>query len=203
MEKDLREEEKIWAADMKATDGKANKHVTHNKHEQKINVVLNKEHNGIELYFSYKPLAADRALLKSAGYKWHYMKAAWYAVNTPEHAAIIKQLHGSITYPDGWTAPDPEPEQFYPPDLNITTPADIHDFVREWYMKTYPTDDLGADIDPELTFKGVIDHIEGENFYNTLGVGDSIIRERIFTELASILQVDYSFVYDAWLGKIA
>ena len=100
--KDLYEEEASWAEDMKATEGKASKHITHNKYELKISVVLCPEHHGIELYFNRKPTAVDRIELKKAGYKWHYMKSCWYAVNNPEHIAIINTLHGSVKYPDDW-----------------------------------------------------------------------------------------------------
>lgn len=72
--------------------------------------------------------------------------------------------------------------------------------VKDWYVAEYPTDDMGADIDPEISFMDVFHALDTyEDFYDTIGVGDSIIRERIFTELAKRMGVDYDYIYDQWL----
>lgn len=86
---------------IKMTDGS-----TPAKYEQIITVTLNKEHNGIELAFRYKPNESERAKLKRAGYKWHYKKMVWYAVNTPDRIAAIRTLAGTIKYPDEWNTPE-------------------------------------------------------------------------------------------------
>ena len=76
----------------------------------------------------------------------------------------------------------------------------LDDKVKDWYVKEYPTDDMGEDIDPELTFLGVFEALDNyEDIYEVIGVGDSIIRERIFSELADRMGVDYDYVYDQWL----
>ena len=72
--------------------------------------------------------------------------------------------------------------------------------VKDWYVAEFPTDDMGADIDPEISFMDVFHALDTyEDFYDTIGVGDSIIRERIFTELAKRMGVDYDYIYDQWL----
>ena len=43
---------------------------------------------------------------------------------------------------------------------------------------------------------------EGYDVYNILGVGDSMIRERVFEELSKILGVDYDVIYQKWLNQI-
>jgi len=70
--------------------------------------------------------------------------------------------------------------------------------VGEWYQKEYPTDELGVEINPTITFGGLKKNLP--NAYEYLGVFDSIVRERIFTKLASLLDVDYYEVYDEWMN---
>ena len=74
--------------------------------------------------------------------------------------------------------------------------------VRDWYMKEYPTDELGAEIKENLTFEDVFDALDRhQDFYDLIDVGDSIVRERIFKELADIMGTDYDYVYNQWLGE--
>lgn len=74
--------------------------------------------------------------------------------------------------------------------------------VREWYMQDYPTDELGADIDPDATFDDALKAVSlGGRFYDAIGVGDSIVRERIFSQLADRYGVSYDDVYEAWLHE--
>jgi hypothetical protein len=72
--------------------------------------------------------------------------------------------------------------------------------IREWYLKTYK-DDLGLEINENATFEE-IDYHEIRNIYEYLGNNvDSIIRERVFQELASLLNMKYQEIYDIWLGQ--
>ena len=71
--------------------------------------------------------------------------------------------------------------------------------VRDWYMKNYPDDELGEEINPDITFKDVYEHLE--HFYDIIEVGDSIIRERIFEELAKITVQSYDKIHKIWLGE--
>ena len=104
--KDLKREEMDWIDGMKKTAGRLEKVEKPAKYEQIITVSINKQYNGIELSFRLKPDASERAKLKRAGYKWHYKKMVWYATNTPGRVAMIKDLRGTIQYPDGWISPD-------------------------------------------------------------------------------------------------
>jgi hypothetical protein len=40
-----------------------------------------------------------------------------------------------------------------------------------------------------------------ENIYDLIGVGDSLVRERIFEALAEIMNVEYDYIYHQWLGN--
>ena len=72
--------------------------------------------------------------------------------------------------------------------------------IREYYMENYPTDELGAEINPEATFTGLytVLRISGE-VYEYIGVGDSLIRERCFERLAEIAGVSYDEIYSKWV----
>ena len=72
--------------------------------------------------------------------------------------------------------------------------------VREWYIEEFPDDDLGYDLYEGLTFDEMRQVLRnGEDFYDWCGCGDSVIRERLFAELADILEVDYDDIYETWL----
>jgi len=72
--------------------------------------------------------------------------------------------------------------------------------IREFYLETYPTDDLGLELNPPPTFAGLLNQlIVGGDVYRYIGVGDSIIRERLFERLAEELNVKYDYVYNLWL----
>ena len=74
--------------------------------------------------------------------------------------------------------------------------------IKDWYTKTYPTDDLGEEIDSKNNFKDVwLALHQGTNVYDVLGVGDSVVRERVFEELSKIFEVDYDYVYKKWLDS--
>ena len=72
--------------------------------------------------------------------------------------------------------------------------------IREFYVKNYPTDDLGAGINPTATFPGLLNKlIVSADVYEYLYVYDSIVRERLFEKLAEELEVSYEYVYNLWL----
>lgn len=73
--------------------------------------------------------------------------------------------------------------------------------IKEFYLSKYPSDSLGTNIDPKATFIGLLDamHI-GICVYDYIGYGDSMIRERIFTELSNQLGTDYDYVYDLYVS---
>jgi hypothetical protein len=72
--------------------------------------------------------------------------------------------------------------------------------IREFYVKNYPSDDMGDGINPTATFAGLLNQlIVGGDVYEYLYVYDSIIRERLFERLAEELEVSYEYVYNLWL----
>lgn len=79
-------------------------------------------------------------------------------------------------------------------------PGIPQDTVRGWYRSKYPDDELGWDIAPGLTFDDVRAAVpRGEGLYDTLGVGDSAVRERVFEELSTRTGLAYDRIYESWL----
>ena len=72
--------------------------------------------------------------------------------------------------------------------------------VKEWYLKEYNTDELGKEINEEITFYDIFYALDRYNdIYEVLGVEDSVIRERVFQKLADIMEVEYNYIYEQWL----
>lgn len=72
--------------------------------------------------------------------------------------------------------------------------------IKDWYMGAYKDDDLGDRLNG--TFKGVLQTLlRGDDVYTYIGVGDSLIRERLFSKLAEMLDVDYDEIYNVWLNE--
>lgn len=71
--------------------------------------------------------------------------------------------------------------------------------IRDWYIATFPTDDLGSSL-KESTFRDLIERMNrGIDVSITLGSEDSTVRERVFDRTSELLQVDYDVVYCKWL----
>ena len=76
--------------------------------------------------------------------------------------------------------------------------------IKEWYKNAYPSDPCGEDIDEDVTFQDLFDALDHYKdvyavIFGNPVLGDSIVRERCFRELASIMDVDYGYIYDQWL----
>ena len=72
--------------------------------------------------------------------------------------------------------------------------------IKEWYIKTYITDELGKEIKDNITFQDLYNVLNmKKDFYETIGVGDSLVRERIFKKLAQIMGVSYETIYNLWV----
>ena len=75
--------------------------------------------------------------------------------------------------------------------------------IREFYVKNYPTDDLGIGINPKATFDGLAQTLSNcHDVYEYIYVYDSIIRERLFEKLSLILNCEYEVIYQQWLSPI-
>lgn len=76
--------------------------------------------------------------------------------------------------------------------------------IRDWYVHEFPDDPEGESIDPQTTFREAVESFpmgDGHDFYAATGATDSIVRGRVFEELSSRLDCEYSDIYDAWLHR--
>jgi hypothetical protein len=73
--------------------------------------------------------------------------------------------------------------------------------IKQFYCETFPTDELGVEINETATFTGLYHALHiGNDPYEYIGVSDSIVRERCFEKLAEIIDTNYDYVYDLWLN---
>jgi hypothetical protein len=72
--------------------------------------------------------------------------------------------------------------------------------IREYYLTNFPTDELGAEINPTATFGNLWAAIRGGCVYEYIGVFDSVIRERVFEKFSEITRHDYDYIYQEWLN---
>jgi len=74
--------------------------------------------------------------------------------------------------------------------------------IKQYYMKQFPEDSIGEEIREDITFLGLRNILYGDyDVYDYIGVGDSLVRERLFEQLSKDIGQDYGFVYDLWLSK--
>jgi len=72
--------------------------------------------------------------------------------------------------------------------------------VKEFYLKNYPSDELGKEINEDASFVGLLWTLQSKgDVYDFLGVFDSIVRERLFEELAKQLRLSYTTIYEMWM----
>ena len=73
--------------------------------------------------------------------------------------------------------------------------------IKDFYKEAYPTDEMGDNLNASATFQDAYECLQtGFNFYAFLGVDDSLIRERIFDALATLMGCSYEHVYYQWLN---
>lgn len=78
------------------------------------------------------------------------------------------------------------------------TPLEMN-YIDIWYRSMYPTDELGGDIN-HITFDRLFSDMQNRiDAYDSIGVVDSTIRERIFEELADRKNLYYDTIYDIWM----
>lgn len=73
--------------------------------------------------------------------------------------------------------------------------------LYDFYSEAFPTDKDGLkDLNRNATFQDAFECLQtGFNFYAFLGVSDSIVRERIFDALATLMGCSYDHIYYQWL----
>lgn len=74
--------------------------------------------------------------------------------------------------------------------------------VADWYKARWENDSWGYDqLNKGITFQDTFDALQvGVDIYAFLGGVDSIIRERVFDALATMMECSYDIVYYQWLN---
>ena len=72
--------------------------------------------------------------------------------------------------------------------------------IRQFYLESFPTDELGAEINPKANFESLWIVIRGGLVYEYIGVFDSIVRERIFEKFSELTGHNYDYIYQEWLN---
>jgi len=73
--------------------------------------------------------------------------------------------------------------------------------IRNYYIDKFPHDELGLEINENATWVGLLKTLNTNGqVYDYLGVGDSLIRENCFAQLAREVGVDYNEIYYKWLN---
>jgi len=72
--------------------------------------------------------------------------------------------------------------------------------IQSWYLNTFLDDAEGVSLKRNITFAQAYNClVSKEDFYEFIGIADTIIRERIFEKIAELYEIDYSVVYNQWL----
>lgn len=94
-------------------------------------------------------------------------------------------------------APDEELEESLNKEsLKESMSATKDTIVKDWYKSAYPTDELGDELYDFVTFDMIYKY--PANVYE-MTYSDSVVRERIFTELCNIYGCEYDDIYHRWL----
>ena len=74
--------------------------------------------------------------------------------------------------------------------------------IKKWYLENYADDELGEELYEGVTFQDLYDGLlNHKDVYELLGDDvDSIIRERVFGELADRMDVSYDVIYNLWIA---
>lgn len=110
----------------------------------------------------------------------------------------------------------------------MTNEEMYHSPVKTWYCEMFPDDPIGEDLpatlgeanspffaadieadssfsEKEISFEDYFLVLDGYgDVYSLMGrAADSIVRERIFQQLAEIMNVDYDYIYEQWLRGVS
>ena len=75
-------------------------------------------------------------------------------------------------------------------------------FIADWYKNAFPSDSYGyLMMNKSNTFQDAFECLQvGFDFYTFLGVSDSLVRERVFDALATLMGCSYDHLYYQWLN---
>lgn len=112
--------------------------------------------------------------------------------NIPVHNGQVKVKEQILTA--GQKSTDQSP---------ISISYTINSSIKSWFINEHPDDELVECLN-DITFTDLLNAIEeGNDVYKTIGTGDSVIREELFTELAVLSNKSYEDIYDSWIASVS
>lgn len=103
-------------------------------------------------------------------------------LDAPDFGGVILGQSDELVY-DGWQ--QDMLTKGFEILYRVSQKAELQSNVREWYLHTFPTDDLGKDIAADVAFSDLYGRKSTE-IYEILGIEDSVIRERVEDQLREI-----------------
>ena len=74
--------------------------------------------------------------------------------------------------------------------------------LKKYYHKKFPTDSIWKELNSELTLAETFKRFaDGEDIYEIIDCGDSLVRERVFNFFCEMTGLEYDEIYYFWLGK--
>lgn len=91
------------------------------------------------------------------------------------------------------------------PEHNVVAPLTPDSNIKQWYVSSYPQDEAGQNIAPNLSFQDIVNTMnDNKDFYGVIEVPgsfiDTLVRERIFAQIAELYGVEYNIIYNKWLN---
>ena len=182
----------LWNDVVKRIDGliKQNLYLNEEEKAEIENMKITPEHNTDTLINA----------MNAAGYEYNEIESyeGYLVFNGEGVAATFNNWKETEEWLDGVVFDDPtisnKVERILYPDRFES------ESIKDWYVEKYPTDDLGPNINSDITFDDILVSLDThEDVYETIGVGDSIVRERIFAEISERQGIPYDEIYDKWL----
>lgn len=85
-------------------------------------------------------------------------------------------------------------------ELEKEKSVDLNSDISAWYAAEFSDDEMKDEIYTGVSFQKLYDMLSSNDLYSIIGIDDTVVRERCFTKLAELMQVDYSVIYDMWLN---
>lgn len=182
--------EKILANDIMYNDGKVDKS-THDK----MNTFLVQQLKDLKM--NAYPEYADGGYVIFEGRDNYNDKPLYKVISKDEDNDYDGEFH------DNREDAEKELKELKNKDMKYAKGGEMYarQSIKSFYVNTYPTDELGQEINDEASFEGLNKVLDCNiDVYEYLGVGDSLVRERVFAKLAELMGVSYNVIYDKWLG---
>ncbi len=85
-------------------------------------------------------------------------------------------------------------------ELEKEKSVDLNSDISAWYAAEFSDDEMKDEIYTGVSFQKLNDMLSSNDLYSIIGVDDTVVRERCFSKLAELMQVDYSVIYKKWLN---